>query len=266
VQAWRDWVEKQGAEVHWAHVREAPAGFHNRILVSVGNGARSELLEIDLEGTVIWSKRLDGTIQGVKGLPNGHRLVSFWSRRVVVEYDRRGNEVWRSPRFDGSPGCAQRLSDGTTLVCFPLNGLIREITTGGETVRTLRPGNGFYFAERLESGITRVGHYQQRKIIDLDRHGRIVRQRQLSGNPFMVRKLENGNMLVCMYSTGAVEEHGPQGKVVRTVGQFTSPTSAYRIANGITLVGDRGGVWSVDEAGRRRQILRKTGKVWISYY
>jgi len=266
VKAWKEWVRKEGASVKWAEVLDAPLGLHNRILVSVGNAAQSELIEIDLEGTVIWSRKITGNVHGVQGLSNGHRLASLWGRRVVIQYDRRGNEVWRSPQLPSNPGCVQRLSDGATMVCFPMTGEIREISPSGETTRTLRAGNGVYFAERLASGITRVGQYQKRKIIDLDRHGRIVRQTGLSGNPFTVRKLENGNMLICMFSTGRVEEHGPGGKVVRKIGQFQSPTSAFRIANGVTLVGERSGVWSIDRDGKRRHLLRKSGMVWISYY
>jgi len=266
VELWRKWARSEGIEIKWSEARAKPEGYHNRILVSVSQAKTSELIEIDLNGAVIWSKKITGNIQGAQGLANGHRLVSFWGRRIVVEYDRVGKELWRSPQFKSNPGCVQRLAGGATLVCFPMTGEIREISATGETLRTLNVGKGFYFAERLQSGITRVGHYQNRKVIDLDRHGQVVRQTQLSVNPFTVRKLESGNTLVCVFNTGHVEEHGPNGKVVRDLGQYAGPTSAFRIANGVTLIGDRKGVWRIDREGQRRQLLRRAGTVWISYY
>ncbi|MHC4953639.1 MAG: HEAT repeat domain-containing protein [Planctomycetota bacterium] len=266
MQAWSDWVKQEGAAVQWANAIDQPVGYHNRILVGVGVARRSSVVEIDTDGTVIATTRVTGNIQGVHGLANRHRLVSLWNRRQVVEYDSRGNEVWRSPVLASNPGCVQRLNNGNTMICLSQRGEVIEMAPSGDIVRTFRPGAGCYFAERLPNGITRVSLYNDRKFVELDLHGRVVRTQVVNGRPFTVRRLESGNVLACLLTEGRVDEIAPGGRVVRSLGGFSNPTSAFRIANGVTLVGDRRGVWRVDADGRRKHLHKVKGSVWISYY
>jgi hypothetical protein len=67
-------------------------------------------------------------------LPNGHILLPMYSQGKVVEYDAEGKEVWSAAVR--RPFCAQRLSDGTTLVSSRLSLRIFELDRKGRILRT----------------------------------------------------------------------------------------------------------------------------------
>ena len=186
--------------------------------------------------------------------------------KLVVEYDALGKEVWRSPKLAGAPASVQRLSNGSTLIAFPAEGQVREITDGGETALVLRPGVGCNFAQRLASGITRVAIYNTKRVVDLERSGKLKREKILAAGPLHFTELDNGNLLVCLALRNRVDEIDRNGKVLGSLKNFAWPTAAFRIANGVTIVSDKRGVWKVTRDGRRHHIFVADSTVRISYY
>jgi len=267
VELWRKWVREQASDIDWEQARHAPVGVHNRILIALnGKGGSAELIEIDLDGTVITRRKLRGILRGVHGMRNGHRLAAFADRKLVVEYDAQGKEVWRSPTLVGAPASVQRLSNGSTLIAFPAEGQVHEILKGGETALVLRAGVGCNFAQRLASGITRVAVYNTKRVIDLERDGKLKREKILDAGPLHFTELDNGNLLVCLALRNRVDEIDRNGKVLGSLKSFAWPTAAFRIANGVTIVSDKRGVWKVTRDGHRHHIFVADGTVRISYY
>lgn len=134
----------------------------------------------------------------------------------------------------------------------------------------------------LADGTVMVAESGNRRIVEVDRGGKIVREMPLTvehpdahRDTRLVRKLDDGHYLVCHEGDGAVREYEPSGKVVWTYkldlggrpespghgpeGHGTSVFSAYRLANGNTLIGGGNNnrvlevspagevVWSVDQ-------------------
>ena len=267
VELWRAWVRERKGAVDWEQARAEPVGYRNRILIARNRRDGSgELVEIELDGTVVVRHAIKGKLRGVRGLSNGNRLASLADRRLVIEYDARGHEVWRSPTLPGAPASAQRLTNGNTLVAVPSVGEVHEIMTGGETVLVLRPGIGCHHAERLASGITRIALYNGKRIVEMQRNGKVKRQSAVAAGPLHVTRLDGGNLLVCLALQNRVDELDPKGAVRRSLRDFSWPTTAFRIANGVTIVSDKRGVWKVDRDGRRHHIFVSETPVRISYY
>jgi hypothetical protein len=97
-----------------------------------------EFVRVGRNGKVRASFRGIGRLFGpygahIQGLPNGHILVPQYHDNKVVEFDRKGREVWSAsyPR----PICAQRLPNGRTLVASYGSTFYVELDKSGREVK-----------------------------------------------------------------------------------------------------------------------------------
>ena len=92
---------------------------------------QNKVYETDAQGKVVWEQAVTG-VWAVKGLPNGHRLISSYTDKFLVEYDAIGKEIWRFDDLPNKPYSVQRLPNGNTLV--PIY---------GNEILEIRPGQIF---------------------------------------------------------------------------------------------------------------------------
>lgn len=129
--------------------------------------------------------------------------------------------------------------------------------------------------QRLADGNTMIAESGNGRIIEVDKDGKIVKEFALTldkpsthSDTRLVRKLDNGHYLVAHENDGAVREYDGDGKVVWTYklglngrkasgghgveGHGDHVYSAYRLANGNTLIGAGNGnrVVEVDKEGK----------------
>jgi hypothetical protein len=97
-----------------------------------------EFVRVGRNGKVRASFRGVGRLYGssgahIQGLPNGHVMVPQYHDNKVVEFDRKGREVWSVsyPR----PICAQRLPNGRTLVASYGSTFYAELDKNGREVK-----------------------------------------------------------------------------------------------------------------------------------
>ena len=203
---------------------------------------------VDESGAVEWEYRTGAQSHDLWLLPNGNILLAL-GPAAVGEVTRDKRIVWK---YEAKPKPGYR---------------------GRVEVHAFQP---------LDDGLVMVAESGNRRIVEVDREGRIAREVPLSvdkpdahRDTRLARQLENGNYLVCHEADATVREYDPTGTVVWSYtidlagrpaspghgpeGHGTSLYSAYRLANGHTLIGggnnnrvievNRQGeiVWSVDQ-------------------
>lgn len=208
VAKWKEWLAAKGATTKL----NVPLDFHLRQLgrILVSDADAGVVRELDAKGNVVWtSPRVPGA-WGVQGLPNGNRLVTSFQARYAVEFDRDGNEVWRSDgRLPLYPTSIERLPSGNTLVAG----------------RDLEDKFG------IAVEIGRDGALIQDSLVRLDY------------KPYDLRTQANRRMLVaCTYDNIVCEYERDGTRVVAsTIADLVKPESARRLLNGHLLVVDNGG-------------------------
>jgi hypothetical protein len=246
--AWKEWVEKSGADARWTLPlpdQSAPLG---RILFV--SSAQATAVEMDADHKQRWQTRIPGPAWGCQGLPNGHRLIAVYSASMVIEYDAEGKEIWRKDRLPGSPFSVQRLDNGNTLVACPTHRMLVEISASGATTTIPIDGNPIS-AQRLDNGNTLVALQQSNSIAEVDRSGKIISSFRTPGPPGHAVRLENGNTLVTLPGQRQVVEYDSSGNniVWRTQMPLSNPYAAQRLASGNTLIADQSGVREIDAGG-----------------
>ncbi|SHE67286.1 hypothetical protein [Desulforamulus putei] len=157
-------------------------------------------------------------VRYVQKLPNGNLLlcrVGAWMPGIV-EVDRQGNEVWNY--YGIQANSAQRLANGNTLIAdagapgAPYVPRVVELTRDGKKAWEYTLPSLAYaprYAERLPSGNTLV----------------VL--------PFEVREVTPQKKVVWQYGPGKPAKPGTPDYLAR-------PSRAHRLANGNTLIVDRG--------------------------
>lgn len=99
-----------------------------------------ELVRVDRAGKELASFRVGRLFRPfgtqIEGLANGHILVPLYYDNKIVEFDKRGREVWSASY--ARPGSAQRLPNGRTLVAGYMGNVIAELDKNGREVKTTR--------------------------------------------------------------------------------------------------------------------------------
>ena len=210
---------------------------------------KGRLAIVNGKGEVEWEMPVRHDVHDLHVLPNGN-ILTHTSSTLTVEIEPKKKEiVWKyeSKPKEGYAGkievhSFQRLADGNTMIAEGGNSRIIEVNAEGKIV----------------------------KEVPLK-----VKQSNAHRDTRRVRKLDSGNYLVCQEGEGAAREYDPSGKVVWEYaldlgarkrsgghgpeGHGVELFSAYRLANGNTLIGggnnnrvlevDKDGkiVWQVDQ-------------------
>jgi outer membrane protein assembly factor BamB len=196
---------------------------NDRVLVAELQGQR--VSERDFKGELKWEKTVNGNPLGAQRLANGNTFVVLPNR--LVEYDRKGNEVYHldRPAFDLFRGRKLR------------NGEIVFITSSGTLTRIDPRTNKTLVTFPVGSLGSQYGSFEV---------------------------LPNGNYLVPVGGANQVVEFDPKGKQVWSAA-VQWPTSVQRLPNGSTLVGSQIGrqVLVVDRTGRTVWNHKAEGQVFM---
>jgi hypothetical protein len=198
------------------------------------------------------------------GLPSGHRLVGSYGERSVVEFDDKGEEVWRVDGLPGGPTSIQRLDNGNTLIACTEGSQIVEIDPAKKTVWKATIDGRPVDARRLDDGRTLVTLQHAQKVVEIDESGKVGWEISGLGMAFSAERLENGNTLVCALGHNRIREYDRAGKIVWEKGAFANPYCAQRIAGGHTLVVDNTGLTEIDPLGNvvSRIQMQNVSRAW----
>jgi outer membrane protein assembly factor BamB len=135
----------------------------------VADSGNHRVVEVDRDGTEVWS--FTGGIRplDVDRLGNGHTLIASY-RTGVVEVDRAGEVVWRWDNANARD--ADRLVDGTTLIACCDEQRVVRIDATHDRVAEWRVGFPVNTAELLPNGnLLAAGNG---RMVELDADGREV--------------------------------------------------------------------------------------------
>ena len=196
---------------------------------------------VGAKGEVEWEVANRAEVHDLCLLPNGHVMFTT-APTVIVEMNPEKKVVWK---YEAKP---------------------KEGYKGSVEIHAF---------QRLADGITMVAESGNRRIVEVDKQGKILVEVPLTvehpnshRDTRLVRKLESGNYLACHEGDGKVREYDKTGKVVWSYtldladrprspghgpeGHGTEVYSAYRLANGNTLIGggNNNRVIEVDKDGK----------------
>jgi outer membrane protein assembly factor BamB len=247
VRQWQEWLAGEGSAAALAFpLRDSPIDL-GRLLVC--DHSQNLLIEFDTTGKKLWQQAVGVQPWACLGLPNGHRLVGCFNDRTVVEYDDRGEEVWRVGELPGGPTSIERLENGNTLIACTEGSQVVEIDPAKKVVWRASLDGRPVDARRLEDGRTLVTLQHGQKVVELDAAGKVAWEIAGVGMAFSAERLPSGNTLVCAIGMGQVREYDRSGNVVWAQGKFANPYTAQRLASGNTVVVDTTGVTEIDPQG-----------------
>jgi hypothetical protein len=220
----------------------------------------SRVIEVDINGSIVWEYTDAITPIDVERLDNGNTLISeSYGYERVIEVDRDGNIIWE---YNGEvspfhPADSERLENGNTLITLGrLNqrGII-EVDINGYIVWEYNCTGLFYTGdlERLENGNTLIIiHYSEynAKIIEVDNDGSKVWEYKSANVPTDVERLENGNTLIS-YANNQVIEIDIDSNIIWEYSGAINPIDIERLENGNTIIidGEDNRVIEVDHDG-----------------
>lgn len=181
----------------------ADAVKHRILFAEYGKGP-NRLVELDVDGKVVWEFKFPSIAVIFQPLPDGRVLFGYGGKPTgVMEIDRDKKTVWNYvSKCPQVLGC-QRLENGNTLVAEQGPCQAVEVDPQGKVVHVTR-------LTTKEAGY----HLQVRNI----------------------HKLANGNILAAHEGEGAVREVDPDGKVVWEYTNVANAGDALRLPNGNTLI------------------------------
>jgi len=149
-------------------------GSGRRLLITDRNNDR--VVEVQDDGTVVWSLSGLKRPHNADRLPNGHTIISDSENNAIVEVDAGGNEVWRYGGQDVLywPRDADRLDNGHTLITDTRNDRVIEVTADGKVVWEFKGLAMPYEADRLPNGRTLIADNNHKRVIEVDESGNIV--------------------------------------------------------------------------------------------
>jgi hypothetical protein len=194
--------------VHAWDVRLLPNG---RLLLA--EDSAQQVTERDLNGKLIWSKKVNGQATTCQRLPSGNTFIATFSE--VTEVDPEGAVVSSYPSRDGLIARAHRLRNGNTLIACGGEKII-ELDGKLQPVRTLKvPPNGdsWISIEPLPGDRILVAPYGAKKVYELDGANKVLWE-CAAPCPGSAVRLPNGNTLVACNEVNAIIEFGRAGQEV----------------------------------------------------
>lgn len=249
IQAWTKWLAGEGAVVALKLPLRRDQIEYGRTLLCVWSD--KTLREIDATGKTIFEADGFTYIWGCHVASNGHRLAVDYTRKLVIEYDLAGQEVWRRDKLPGSPTNVERLANGNTLLVLADTGKVLEVDRAGRITWEITLSGRPTTAHRLANGLTLVNLQNGKAVVEVDRGGKVVWRLSGLDRPHTAQRLPNNNVLVCEMSLGKVVEYNRAGKIVWSHDGFENAAQAQRLANGNTLVGDGNGLHEISPDHKR---------------
>ncbi|UCF50057.1 MAG: aryl-sulfate sulfotransferase [Thermoplasmatales archaeon] len=206
-----------------------------------------QIIEVDINGTIVWEYNEASTPIDVERLNNGNTLiVESYGQERVFEIDNDGNVIWeyKGEVFPFHPADAERLENGNTLITFGrLNqrGII-EVDINGTIIWEYDCTGLFYTGdlERLENGNTLMIISitdNDTRLIEVDDNSTVVWEYRGLDFPVDAERLENGNTLIANHD-GLVIEIDIDNKIVWDYNGTNSIIDVERLLNGNTLIVD----------------------------
>lgn len=234
--AWADWWKNNAASTDLAKLISSPGYLGYTLLIEVSNNnSIGRVAEVGRDGKIRWQIGNLHYPVDAQVLPGERVLVTEWDGNKVIEYDFRGNQIWKKEGFTGRATNSQRLPNGNTFICTT-NELL-EVDRTGKAVYTIRVNQGLTAGYRGANG----------DIVCLRNDGQCVRYdtagKELKSFPSNrdtswtsgIDLARNGNVLITQPSPNQkVTEYSPDGKVVK---EWNAPqvTTATKLSNGNIL-------------------------------
>ena len=202
------------------------------------------------QDTIVWEYHLNDPVYATR-LTNGNTLItsvqSYTWGGGVYEVTPDSNIVWEYREPQVYTYCAQRLSNGNTLIGadwasgMDIISHVIEMTPDGNIVWEYIISNWIntcpYEVSRLSNGNTLITCWWMNSVIEVNSGGTIVWEYGAAG-PRGVKRLSNGNTLIsCSYSNRVIEVD-QDGAMVWQCSGLNGPSHAERLANGNTLISE----------------------------
>jgi HEAT repeat protein len=141
------------------------------------------LIEVDRRGKEVF-RAMVGGIMAARRLPDG-RIIAFDNGREIIQLDKAGKEVKRSPVMVGGAGCNEVLDNGHVLTLSPGMGNCTEFDQDGNEINRFDQ-QGAAHAFRLPNGHTLV-MIRGTKYVELDKNWQQIKETALTGDVFRVK-------------------------------------------------------------------------------
>jgi outer membrane protein assembly factor BamB len=223
-----------------------------------GDYSRGLIAIVGADGTIEWSRRIQGEIHDAWILPNGHLLYhTGWTR--IVELDMKADkEVWSydAGASNGNAGKEievhgfQPLADGGLVLFESGSHRILEIDHDGKlrmqvplTVKSPSPHRDTRNGRKLANGNYLVAHELDHCVREYDPAGKVVWEHPTNSQVFGVLRLANGNTLINTGNGHRIVEVSPDHTEVWAIEQNELPgitlgwlTQLERLPNGDTII------------------------------
>ena len=133
-----------------------------------GNGA---ITEINSDGKVIRTIKVDGTPTSVEVFSNGNLVCALWGKNEIAVLDSEG-KVLRVIEVSDKPYHVAELENGNMLVAFASKGKIAELDSDGKEVWSHDCSKNVYRAHELDDGT--IGYADSDGVTRVDRDGKKV--------------------------------------------------------------------------------------------
>jgi len=185
---------------------------HDRVLVCEAIEAR--VTERDLQGRILWTKKLDADPYHARRLLTGNTFIA--TRNQLLEVAPNGKEVVSIRRPTDDVVAATPNADGTFTV-VATGGVCLRLDRTGRQLASFKIGDVFhrrgFKADFLPDGGLVLPEEMANRISEYDRAGKLVAQ-VAAREPLSVNKLANGNYLVGRLDKAELVEVAPDGKRV----------------------------------------------------
>ncbi len=246
--SWQHWWSEFGATAKLEFPLAEIQRGNGKILLS--NFREKLVIELNMNGEVTWQKKFDAP-WALRGLPNGHRLVSQLYDHSIVEFDKRGREIWRLNDLPGRIASIDRDSDGNLLVACPdlfkvyeydrVGKLIWEMNTDGMTVQV----------NYLKNGNRLVAFVRPGKVMEIDRNGKMVSEITGHGEPLSARRTSRGTTLVTYSGNADFNEFDQSGELLRKIkGGAGNLIAAEQVSNGDFIIASNQRVSRINQDGQ----------------
>jgi HEAT repeat protein len=197
----------------------------DRVLVAEHDMRR--VTERNLQGDILWEKKLPGTPMQVERLSSGNTFIVCRDR--ILEVTRTGREVFSIPRPTSDVYTARKLRDGS-IACLSSQGRYFRMDTRGRELSGFRLTNGLGHLgnELLPGGGALIPIAWQNKITEYDREGKVVKEVSFA-QPASVQRLNNGGLLIVNQQwPPRLMEVDRAGQVIHETTLPTNPVRAVR--------------------------------------
>ena len=210
----------------WNLFAAEPSIQHRLLFFEYGKGP-NRLLELDVNGKIVWEHQPPSIAVIFQVLPNGNVLYAYGGKPTGVrEVTRKGDEVWNYvSQCPQVLGC-ERLPNGNTLVAEQGPCRAVEVNAKGEVVRVtpLQTSHESYHLQvrnvhKLANGNILAAHEGEGAVREVDVTGKVIWEYTGVENAGDARRLPNGNTLISCGTQKRVIEVTPDKKIAW---QFTA--------------------------------------------